>query len=217
MLIKANYFDWNCDNKFDAIITDPPYKEVFKNELFENELDYNEMFYKFDKDLKENAALILFSNFMQIPSLVSIATESFGFKLHTYQIWDKSPIRNWISWQLPLRTTEFILYFKKGNFRYSFKDGTEKPKYKRSSFGSEFIHQKENTNEVSYGIFEDIIRLSNIQKNKIHPTQKPIEFSEMFKKIVGDVKVLDPFCGSGNLIKSFSNAIGIDIKDYWIK
>lgn len=214
--IKTDYFNWDSDMLFDAIITDPPYKDAFKNQLNEENLNYNMMFSKFSINLKDVAAVVMFSNFMQIPKIIPKA-EEYGFKLHCYQVWDKSPTRNWIAWSYPLRTTEFILYFSKGKYKYSFKDGTEKPRYKRSSFGTEFIQQKESKNEVSYGMYEDILRIPNRHKKKIHPTQKPIEFSSIFKQILGDIDVLDPFCGSGNLIKTFTNGIGIDIINWEAK
>ncbi|MHA1755846.1 MAG: DNA methyltransferase [Promethearchaeota archaeon] len=57
---------------------------------------------------------------------------------------------------------------------------------------------------------------TTIERIKVHPTRKPPEFSEYFKKVlVNAKKVLDPCCGTGALICSFKNAIGIDIKE-WI-
>lgn len=49
---------------------------------------------------------------------------------------------------------------------------------------------------------------------KAKVSEKPTEFSEWFKSLVGDVYILDPHCGTGNLISTFTNAIGVDIKNY---
>jgi len=105
----------------------------------------------------------------------------------------------------------------KGNFKFSFKDGTEKNAYNRSSFGGVLKETSKNKSKKSYGMYSEIITFKNDKKKK-HPTEKPIEFSEMFLKVVGkDAYILDPFCGSGNLLYSFNNSIGVDIIDYWNK
>lgn len=49
---------------------------------------------------------------------------------------------------------------------------------------------------------------------KIRVAEKPEEFSEWFKSIVGDAFILDPFCGSGNLVNDFTMAVCIDVLDY---
>jgi DNA modification methylase len=212
--MQANYF--NTEFKvgvFDGIITDIPYKGAIKNKLNEENFDFQEFMRKSDNEVKENGFLITFANFLCCNDLIS-ASIGTNWKFHTIQIWNKEPIRSWISWSLPLRHTEYIIYFKKGNFKFSFKDGTIKEGYNRSSFGGKLKSTNENTNKVAYGMFPDILTFKN-EKSKIHTTEKPREFSKMFSLIVGKDKfVIDPFMGSGNLLSEFENSIGLDIVDY---
>lgn len=52
--------------------------------------------------------------------------------------------------------------------------------------------------------------------NKTDYNRSTQNFSEIISKIVGENKiVLDPFHGSGALLESFPNSLGIDIKQYW--
>jgi len=212
--IQTNYFNYDtCNNLFDGVITDIPYKNAIKNKLNEQNFDLLAFLLKTDKDTKNNAFLITFVNFQCLSDLKFLSDKT-NWKFHTYQIWNKEPIRNWISWSFPLRTVEFIGYFKKGNYKYSFKDGTIKEKYNRNTFGGSLKNTTKNNNSVSYGMYSEIITFKNLRYKK-HPTEKPIEFSEMFSNIVGkDKYILDCCCGSGNLLNNFSNSIGIDIYNY---
>lgn len=212
--INDDYFQLKFQQKFDGIITDIPYKNAIKNKLNEENFDLLLFLDKTDKDSKVNAFLITFANFLNFKDLVNLSIQT-NWKFHTFQIWNKEPCRTWISWQYPLRTTEFIVYFKKGDFKFNFKNGIVKEKVNRNSFGGSLKNTSKNQNENSYGMYSEII---NIKKGKSikHPTEKPIEFSQMFANIVGkDNFVLDCCCGTGNLLTNFENSIGIDIIKYW--
>jgi len=212
--IIDNFFNYNFNTeKFDVIITDPPYKNAIKNTLNEENFNVDDFFNKINLITEKEAGLIVFSNFAMSYDLRYYALKH-GWKFHTYQIWNKLPIRNWIAWSFPLRHCEFILYFKKGNFKFNFKTGKIKPPVKRSSFGGSLKNTSKNTNKVSYEMYSEIIEFKNIRRTKIHPTEKPRDFSIMFKKIVGSKKVIDMFAGSGNLVAAFDNFLTIDIKNY---
>lgn len=211
--ILGNYFDLNFEDKFDGVITDIPYKNCIKNKLNEQNFDLEKFMIKTDNETKNNSFLITFVNFLNAIDLINISKKT-NWKFHTYQIWNKNPCRTWISWNIPLRTTEFIIYFKKNNFKFSFKNGLIKDKVNRSNFGGILKNTNKNQNENSFGMFQDIISIPKL-KSKIHPTEKPIDFSEMFSKIVGiNSYVLDCCCGSGNLLKNFENSVGVDILKY---
>lgn len=194
---------WN--KEFDGIITDIPY------ELF----SFNDFFDMCNNITKKDAFLISFCSMEALIDLVNYG-KKFAFNFHTYQIWNKEPTRTWITWSKPLRTCEFIVYLKKGTFKFCFKDGTVKPAYNRSSFGGILKDIGKNKNKLSYGMYSEIIKEKIIPKKlKVHPTEKPVVFSRMFHKIVGnDKRVIDPFCGSGNLLKCFKNSVGMDINNW---
>lgn len=209
--IQGNYFDIDLgQNKFDGIITDPPYKNSIKNKLSEKEFDIYKFIDKINKETKEKSFLILFCNLYNLLDLIRLDSP---FKFHTYQVWDKSPTRNFISWRYPLRSTEFIAYFIKGNYQLCFKNGSTGKPYNRNHFQNKgLIKTTRNTMKISYGMYPDIIHIPTNKMKRKHPTEKPIYFSEMFSNIVGHGKyVLDCFCGSGNLLNSFPDSIGVDI------
>lgn len=201
--------------QYDGIITDIPYVGAIKNKLNEENFDMLKFLKKTDKETPDNSFLITFCNMRCLLDLVELLKQT-NWKFHTYQIWNKEPARSWISYSMPLRTCEFILYLKKGKFKFNFTTGILKPKVKRNSFGGSLKNTKPNKNEFSKEMYSEIITFPIVKKtNRIHPTQKPIEFSEMFIKIVGSDKlVCDPCMGSGNLLQSFENYIGVDIKEW---
>ncbi|MHA1755848.1 MAG: DNA methyltransferase [Promethearchaeota archaeon] len=217
IFIKGDYFNIQFErNYFDGIITDIPYKGAIKKKLNENNFSFKKFLIKTDKETKKDAFLITFSNFRCAIDIINISKSISNWRFHTYQIWDKRPIRNWISWTYPLRHVEFILYFTKGKFKFNFKDGVVKPAYKRSNFGGSLKRNNiANNNKYSYGMYEEVLDIIP-KKKKIHPTEKPEAFSYIFKNIIKleNPLILDPFMGSGNLLKAFSRSIGVDLKNY---
>jgi DNA modification methylase len=144
------------------------------------------------------------------------ASKKTPWKFFTYQIWDKRPTRTWISWSMPLRHCELLFYFKKGKFKFNFRTGNIKPAVRRTNFGGGLkATTAPNTASVSQEMYSEIVTFKVNHAAKKHPTEKPIEFSDMFSKIVGENKrVIDPFCGTGNLLHSFRNSVGVDIKSW---
>ena len=219
--LEGDFFKLDFTEKFDGVICDPPYKGVTASncpvEERLGELQFSiPAFMKKANDLTvDDSFLICFCNLQNGMDLCKYAGDN-GWKFSTYQIWDKQPTRNWISWQMPLRHCELIFYFKKGNFKFDFRNGEVKKGVRRNSFGGKLKASKKNESAVSYGMFQEIVQFKLNNKLKVHPTEKPVDFSKMFAKIVGGEtkKILDPFCGSGNLLSSFPNSIGIDLKNW---
>jgi hypothetical protein len=211
--IIGNYFDLKVP-KCDGIITDPSWKGVFKKKLGEDKLNVYKMMKYFDNNTIKDSFLIIFTNIQFGFDLFNASKET-KWKFHTYQIWDKRPNRTWISWGKPLREVELIYYFKKGNYKFSFKDGTVKPAYKRGNFGGVMKNTTKMNKKVSYGMYSQIINFRVVsKKERVHPYQKPKDFSDMFLQITGDVPVTDPFAGSGSLVSAYSNSIAIDMYDW---
>ena len=207
---------------FDGVITDPPYhrstasNSPVKGRLGCPEFD-NARLLSLSADVtKDDAFLIVTTNFPNGAELHALSKDTV-WRWRATQVWDKRPTRSWISWGLPLKCVEYIHYFVKGKFKFSFRDGTVKPKVKRKSFGGKMKVGKPNESEFSYGMFQEVVSFPRLGKaERIHPTQKPKGMSEMFAKIAGeDKRVLDPFCGSGALLSAFPNGLGVDLKDWW--
>lgn len=170
------------------------------------------MLLKFDAITKTDAGIILFCNSLFKKDLFQALPK--GWKFHCEIIWDKGQnFKTWISWTKPLRHIEFILFFKKGNFKFDFWDGSIKKPYKRPQFGGSLKKTERKKLEFSKGVFDEYW-LIPLEKIRIHPTQKPQELSYRLEKIVNanirGFKVLDCFAGTGNLLKAFDNAMGID-------
>jgi len=213
--IQTDFFTYPFTETIQGIVTDVPYKGCLTNKLEEKDFDVAWFLQKCDELTPPNSFLITFSNMAMILDMRSLAKDT-KWEFQTYQIWNKEPVRTWIAWSRPLRTCEFVLYFTKGNYKLNFKNGEVKPMKKRNSFGGSLKQTNPNTNKESFGMYSEIVNY-HTPKTKIHPTQKPTEFSSMFKQVLGNPEgiILDPFCGSGSLLHSFSNSIGIDVKD-WI-
>lgn len=211
--IKGDYFSLEL-GEFDGIITDIPYKGAIPGKLGEAEFDFGRFVEKAWREIKDDGFLISFTNFLYAVDLINSARAA-GFTYRACQIWDKRPTRTWISWSLPIRHTEFIIYLLKGDFKFDFRDGTIKPGVSRSSFGGDMRRVEGRENEQSQGMFEEIISISGRIKRRRHPTEKPRDFSHIFARVVGtDKQVLDPFCGTGNLLDAFPNATGVDLMQY---
>ena len=111
--IYSDYFKIKFNKQFDGIITDIPYKGSIPNKLGEDRFSFESFLKKTEKETKENAFLITFTNFLCAADLIAVSKKT-KWKYHTHQIWDKQPTRTWVSWGHPLRHTEYIIYFKKG-------------------------------------------------------------------------------------------------------
>jgi len=208
---------------FDGLATDPPYhRSTATNSPVNGRLGCPDFSNAALLDLAERATkadsfLIVTTNYPNGAELHALSKGT-CWRWRATQIWDKRPTRTWVSWGLPLKCVEYVHYFTRGTFKFSFKDGTVKPKVKRSSFGGKMkAKNRSNPNDVSYGMYSEVINPRVPRgKTRIHPTQKPTELSEMFARVVGaESRVLDPFCGSGALISAFPNALGIDLQAWW--
>jgi DNA modification methylase len=219
LYIKGNFYEQTFSDIFDGVITDPPYKGVtatncpVKDRLQETSFCAEAFMKRCDEMTTDNSFLITFCNIQNGMDLRE-ASKKTSWDFFTYQIWDKRPTRSWISWSMPLRHCELIFYFRKGNFKFNFRTGVLKPAVRRSNFGGRLkANASKNTSQVSQEMYSEIVTYRVDHANKKHPTEKPIGFSSMFAKIVGsDKRVIDPFCGTGNLLHSFEDSVGVDVR-----
>ena len=203
---------------FNLIFTDPPYK-AFTNIEWDI-IPIKRMWEEFIRLTETNAGYVIFSNDLFMKDLFQHLPEKITY-LYSI-IWKKGNVRNYKHWTAPLKTKEFLHFFMQGKFKPNFKDGTTKERYKRTGFGNkalmrntEYHKTKQNQNAESFGMYEDIWDIP-LDKNRIHPTQKPRLFSERIKWLYREyeLKIIDPFMGSGALLNSFTNATGFDINKW---
>lgn len=224
-LSKQDFFTNDLDNdSFNLIYTDMPYKS-FSN-IDWDDIDIPKFWSETDRLTKDDAAWVLFCNDLLMKDLFQTVPDHIKFLYEI--IWKKGHVRNFKSWSTPLKTKEHILFFEKGKFKPIFKDGTKKKPYKRTGFGNrqlmrnqDYMKNTKNPNEFSYGVYEDIWDIPYDPKNiRVHPTQKPMEIHYRIHKIFShyekedNLKMLDPFMGSGSLLLPFKNATGMDINEY---
>lgn len=219
--IQADAFslDFGELGLFDGVVTDPPYhRSTASNSPVEGQLGCPQfsnsgLLGLAAKATKEDAFLVVTANFPNGAELFQLSKDT-CWRWRATQVWDKRPTRTWVSWGLPLKCVEYVLYFTRGRFRLSFKDGSVKPKVNRSSFGGKMKAGRPNTAAESFGMYEEIVSITP-PRDRVHPTQKPEPLSGLIARVVGDTRrVLDPFCGSGALLSGFSDSVGVDLKDW---
>lgn len=200
--IQGDYFGMDfTDNPFDGIISDVPYKGAITGKLGEAEFDFDQFMSKAFAETKKDGFLISFINFFGAIDMIN-AGRNAGWNFHVYQIWMKQA-STWIAWSFPLRRCEFLLFFSKGKFKFTFWTGEKLPAYKRSSFGGSLKETQRFQGEFSFPVVKEIlgpddeiklvfdngtektVNFKQLSKAKrVHPTEKPEGFSWMLKQVV---------------------------------
>jgi len=221
--------------KVNAIITDPPYGVTSCK--WDSVIPFDEMWLRLNKLIKDNGVIALFGN-EPFASYLRIS----NIKNYRYDwIWNKVKPSNFqlMNYQCG-KIHELILIFSKGKSCYTSNNNTM-IYYPQKTFRKNIrISNIKNENYINntmlrgtfkvkdtYKIYNDkhpisIITYSNADnKNKIHPTQKPVELLEYLIKtytLKGET-VLDFTAGSGstgiacrNLDRNF---IGIELDEHY--
>ena len=208
----------------DAIICDPPYGTTACK--WDSVIPFDAMWERLNKLIKLNGAIVLFGS-----EPFSSALRMSNIKNYKYDwIWDKkkggSPLLSKI---MPLKTFENIIVFEKNNKKvnyYPIMTKRDKPKSRGTNKGTKslttnnaFIENKVYTHKYPKAILE----ISNAsQRNKVHPTQKPVLLMEYLIKTYTNENelVLDFTMGSGSTGVACKNTgrdfIGIELdKGYY--
>lgn len=205
----------------DAIITDPPYGTTACK--WDSVIPFDKMWEQLNRIIKPNGAIVLFGS-----EPFSSALRMSNIKNYKYDwVWNKkkggSPLLSKI---MPLKVFENIMVFeqsgKKVNY-YPIMTKRDKPKSrgknkgnKSETTGNAFTEDKVYTHKYPKAIL-DISNAS--QRNKQHPTQKPLALMEYLIKTYTNENetVLDFTMGSGttgvackNLNRNF---IGIELDE----
>jgi len=218
-LVNADCFDvfpFIEDKSIDAIICDLPYGTT--QNKWDSVLPLGELWKQYKRILKQNGSVILTADGIFTGVLMMSNPKDFKYKL----VWDKKSTSGFLNAKImPLRRNEDVLIFGSGKITYNpIMEVRGKPRKKGGYVGG---------NKGTYGKYNEdvkfnneyyptsIIEISNAnQKEKQHPTEKPIELMEYLIKTYtneGDT-VLDNTMGSGttNLacIKLNRQSIGIE-------
>lgn len=214
----------------DAIITDPPYGTTACK--WDSVIPFGLMWEQLNRIIKPNGAIVLFGS-----EPFSSALRMSNIKNYKYDwIWEKPNGANFLvaNYQ-PLKNYENILVFSEGATSYT-KKGNSCPYYPQESVGKAYTQKsgKQKTtheNSTVRSPIEQIITINDgtrkpktiikftADKNKIHPTQKPVELMEYLIKTytLENELVLDFTMGSGSTgvacVNTNRNFIGIEMDE----
>ena len=183
------------DGSIDYIITDPPYGTT--NNKWDKRPDIAFMFREFKRVIKPNGAICVFG---QEPFASEMRLGSGCFRYDW--IWQKQQGMGFLNAnKMPLRDYEIISVFYKKSPTYNpqFAEGT--PYVSRQGiFTKTYGSHKSNIVTVNDGVrYPKTIQKFLSDKEKLHPTQKPLALIEYLIKTYtnpGEL-VLDCFLGSG--------------------
>ena len=189
------------DYSIDAIITDPPYGTTACK--WDSVIPFDLMWEQLNRIIKPNGAIVLFGSepFSSVLRMSNIKNYKYDW------IWDKVVSSGSLNSNImPMKQTENILIF--GYSKIKFIAQLKKGKRHRvvvSSGGN--IYGKTNGRNIKKQYYTDLWKPTNLlkfkkpiqNKNKIHPTQKPVELMEYLIKTYTNENetVLDFTMGSG--------------------
>ena len=208
----------------DMICCDLPYGTT-ANE-WDTVIPFGPLWEQYDRVIKDNGAIVLFSQLPFGSKLIESAPKSLPFR-HEW-IWEKTRATGFLNaHRVPLRAHENILVFYKHLPTYNPQFTTGKP-YKSVKHGAmtSNYHQTKGRKVVTQSdgrrYPRDVIRFENPNKSSYHPTQKPLRLLDYLIKTYtneGDL-VLDNCMGSGSTgvscVETGRNFIGMEMNnDYF--
>ena len=221
--------------KVDAIITDPPYGTTACK--WDNVIPFDEMWLRLNKLIKPNGAIVLFGS-EPFSSLLRVS----NLKMYKYDwIWQKNSTSGFaLAKKQPMRNHENVLVFYNKQCTYNYiKENRDMSESSRKRMNYDFTSTKGN-NRLQNGISkvkfipEDkdlsypktvkyFKNIANNDRDRFHPTQKPVELMEYLIKTYTNENelVLDFTCGSFTTAIACLNTkrdfIGIELDDYYFE
>lgn len=207
------------DKSIDMILCDLPYGTTACK--WDTIIPFEPLWEQYKRIIKDNGAIVLTASQPFTSALIMSNISMFKYE----SIWNKKSTTGFLNSKImPLRQHENILIFSKDKTNYyPIMETRGKPRNKGS------YNKKKGDGDMCYGKFENQTSFNNIyyptsivdisntnQKNKVHPTQKPVPLFEYLIKTYtneGDL-VLDNCMGSGTTavacINTGRNFIGIE-------
>lgn len=211
------------DASVDMILTDPPYGVTACK--WDKRVSLTKLWLEYKRVIKEHGAIVIFCKEPYTSEL--IMSHKKGFK-HKW-VWDKRQSGSFqLARYMPLQITEDIAVFTGNGEKVNYYPQMRKGAYRKrggakatnKAMGKGFVIGYENYSDEYYPT--NILQYNSLRKNRLHPTQKPVELLEYLIKTYtheGDT-VLDTFIGSGSTAIACVNTkrhyIGYEIeKDYY--
>lgn len=208
----------------DAIITDPPYGTTACK--WDSIIPFDAMWERLNKLIKPNGAIVLFG-----AEPFSSALRMSNIKNYKYDwIWNKKiPTGMGFAKYQPMRVYENILLFNKHKYSPQMEEKDKPRKYTSTPSSKKNNEHNYGFNKVieykrTHSYPKNIIEFSNAdRKNRVHPTQKPVELMEYLIKTYtneGEL-VLDFTMGSGSTgvacVNTNRSFIGIELDEKYFE
>jgi len=211
------------DGSIDMILTDPPYGTTACK--WDSIIPLEPMWEQLKRVIKPNGAIVMTASQPFTTTLISSNMKMFKY----CWVWDKvKPSTGLHAKIMPLRSTEDIVVFGKAKVLYNPQMVSKKLRVEDKNdsngetFGGARVKRKHDNNGLGYP--KNLVTISNAnQKNRQHPTQKPVALMEYLIKTYTNESemVLDFTMGSGttgvaakNLKRDF---IGIEMDEGYFK
>lgn len=209
------------DKSIDMILCDLPYGTTACK--WDTIIPFEPLWGQYNRVIKDNGAIVLFGS-----EPFSSHLRLSNLKMYKYDwIWDKKKGGNPLLSKIqPIKTYEVISIFGKGKVNYyPIMVDRDKPKARGKNKGkiSEITNNAFTENKVYKQYYpKAIIEFSNAnQRNKLHPTQKPVAlFEYLIKTYTNEGEtVLDNCIGSGTTaiacINTNRNYIGFELDKHY--
>ena len=206
--------------KVDAIITDPPYGTTACK--WDTVIPFDEMWDRLNKLIKDNGAIVLFGS-----EPFSSKLRCSNLKNYKYDwVWNKKLAGNGIlAKKQPLKIHENVIVFNSKIYIPQMTTGklrkklTNNPKISEINGGDGVKRATETFNDQYYPTSIQEFSMANLRRNRLHPTQKPVDLLEYLIKTYTNENeiVLDFTMGSGSTgvacINTNRKFIGIELDD----
>lgn len=184
------------DKYIDMILCDLPYGST--RNVWDKSIDLKILWENYNRIIKDNGAIILFS---QTPFDKILGSSNIKMLRYEY-IWEKTCATGFLNAnKMPLKKHENILVFYKKLPTYNIQYNEGKPYKTKNSNGVSCNYDNKKTraiNNKGYRYPLSILKFKK-DKEKLHPTQKPLSLCEFFIKTYTNENeiVLDNCMGSG--------------------
>ena len=210
--------------KVDAIITDPPYGTTACK--WDTVIPFDEMWKRLNKLIKPNGAIVLFGS-----EPFSSKLRCSNLKNYKYDwVWNKKLAGNGIlAKKQPLKIHENVIVFNSKIYIPQMTTGklrkklTNNLKISEINGGDGVKRATETFNDQYYPTSIQEFSMANLRRNRLHPTQKPVDLLEYLIKTYTNENeiVLDFTMGSGSTgvacVNTNRKFIGIELDDKYFE
>ena len=210
--------------KVDAIITDPPYGTTACK--WDSVIPFDEMWKRLNKLIKPNGAIVLFGS-----EPFSSQLRCSNLKNYKYDwVWNKKLAGNGIlAKKQPLKIHENVIVFNSKIYIPQMTTGklrkklTNNLKISEINGGDAVKRATETFNDQYYPTSIQEFSMANLRRNRLHPTQKPVDLLEYLIKTYTNENdlVLDNCFGSCSTgvacINTNRNFIGMELNEEFFK